>query len=129
MNSNESFLVFFFTLLVIVFIGGGMYGCPKYNVWQQGLAGEAELMRAQQNRKIKVQEAEAIKDSAKMLAEAEVLRAGGVAQANVIIGNSLKGNESYLRYLWINGVTEKEHPTIIYVPTEANLPILEAGRK
>ena len=129
MNSNESFLVFFFTLLVILFIGGGMYGCPKYNVWQQGLAGEAELMRAQQNRKIKVQEAEAIKDSAKMLAEAEVLRAGGVAQANVIIGNSLKGNESYLRYLWINGVTEKEHPTIIYVPTEANLPILEAGRK
>lgn len=51
------------------------------------------------------------------------------AQAsNKIIGASLKENEAYLRYLWING-RESNNPTVIYVPTEAGLPILEAGRR
>ena len=43
-------------------------------------------------------------DSAKLLADAEVERAKGVAQANAIIGDSLKNNEEYLRYLYINGI-------------------------
>lgn len=103
-------------------------GCPYYNVWQQGLHGKAELARAQQNRMIKVQEAEAAKESATLLADAEVLRAAGVAKANVIIGDSLKGNEAYLRYLWIHQLAETKNQ-IIYVPTEASLPILEAGKR
>lgn len=105
----------------------GMWGCPRYNVWQQGLEGEAELARASQNRQIAIQEANAKKDSARLLADAEVERAKGVAQANQIIGESLKGNESYLRYLWIQSLHEGKSE-VIYVPTEANLPILEAQR-
>lgn len=104
-----------------------MWGCPQYNVWEQGLAGEAELKRAQQNRQIAVQEAQAKKDAATLLGEAEVARARGVAEANRIIGDSLKGHEAYLRYLWINNI-DKVSGQIIYVPTEANLPILEAQR-
>lgn len=38
-----------------------MYGCPKYAVYEQGLRGEAQLARAQQNRQIKIQEAQAVK--------------------------------------------------------------------
>ena len=53
----------------------GMWGLPKYLVYQQALKGEAELARAQQNRQIKIQEAMALKESAKMLAEAEIERA------------------------------------------------------
>ena len=106
-----------------------MWYLPQYFVYQQGLKGEAELARAQQNRQIKIQEAMAMKESAKMLAEAEVERAKGVAEANKIIGDSLKGNEAYLRYLWIQGLQgEGKNPTVVYVPTEAGLPILEAGR-
>lgn len=107
-----------------------LYSCPKYNVWEQGLTGQAELARAIQNRQIAVQEAEAKKDSAKALADAEILRAEGVAKANLIIGDSLKGNEDYLRYLWIHNLEEAQSKgtQIIYVPTEANLPILEANR-
>ena len=67
-------------------------------------------------------------ESAELLAQAEITRAKGVAQANKIIGDSLKENEAYLRYLWINGL-ESNNPTVIYVPTEAGLPILEAGRR
>ena len=100
---------------------------PIYNVWNQELRGKAELARAESSRQIAVIEAQAKKDSAKMLADAEIERAKGVAEANKIIGQSLKGNDEYLRYLWIDNLQSKEN-SIIYVPTEAGLPILEAGR-
>lgn len=104
-----------------------MWIWPNYGVWQQRLAGEAELVRAEQTRKIKVAEANAHKDSALLLAEAEVIRAKGVAEANKIIGDSLNNNESYLRYLWIQGL-QTNNMQVVYVPTEAGLPILEANR-
>jgi hypothetical protein len=113
---------------VAVVAFAALWGWPHYRVWQQGLEGQAELKRAEQNRKISVQEAEAKKESAKLLAEAEVERAKGVAQANAIIGESLDGRESYLHYLWIMGLQD-DHHEVIYVPTEANLPILEAGKQ
>ena len=105
----------------------GMYGCPQYHVWEQGLKGQAELRRAEQNRQIRVQEATAQEESAKHLAQAEIARSRGVAEANKIIGDSLKGNETYLRYLWIHSL-ETTKNQVIYIPTEANLPILEANR-
>ncbi len=66
-------------------------------------------------------------ESSKHLADAEVIRARGVAEANKIIGDSLQGNEGYLRYLWITSL-ENSNQQVIYIPTEANLPILEASR-
>lgn len=115
-------------IVLCILICGFLYGYPKYKVYQQGLLGEAEFARAEQNRKIKIQEANAIKESAGLLAEAEIERAKGVAEANKIIGDSLKGNEAYLRYLWIQGLQTGATPQVVYVPTEAGLPILEAGR-
>lgn len=105
----------------------GMWGCPNYSVYQQNLEGEAELARATQNRQISIQEAQAKKESAKDLAEAEVIRAEGAARANKIIGESLKNNESYLHYLFINNMEHTKNQ-VIYLPTEAGLPILEANR-
>jgi hypothetical protein len=61
------------------------------------------------------------------LAEADVIRAEGVSRANKIIGDSLQGNEGYLRYLWIQGL-QTNQMQVVYVPTEANLPILEVNR-
>jgi regulator of protease activity HflC (stomatin/prohibitin superfamily) len=104
-----------------------MWGCPKYGVYEQNLKGEAELARAAQNRQISVQEAEAKKESAKALADAEVIRAQGVAKANKIIGESLKNNEVYLHYLWLQTLEQSKGETI-YIPTEANFPLMEAGR-
>lgn len=104
---------------------GGMVGCPAYNVYYSHKAGEAEFARAEANRQILVQTAQAEQEAATHKAQAEIERAKGVAEANKIIGDSLRDNESYLRYLW---VTNLGHGDTIYVPTEANLPILEAGR-
>ena len=113
--------------ILIFAMVGGLYGCPQYNVYSSRLDGEAQLVQADSTRRITVLEAQAKVDSAQKLADAEVIRAGGVAKANAIIGESLKGNESYLRYLWIDKL-DSTHGQIIYVPTEAGLPILEAGR-
>jgi regulator of protease activity HflC (stomatin/prohibitin superfamily) len=104
-----------------------LWGCPNYRVYQQNLEGEAELARATQNRQISIQEALAKKESAKNLAEAEVIRAEGAAKANKIIGESLKGNEAYLHYLFVNNMEHTKNQ-VIYIPTEAGLPILEAGK-
>jgi hypothetical protein len=66
-------------------------------------------------------------NSAKMLAQVEVERAKGVAEANKIIGESLKDNEGYLRYLWIDSLQHTKDK-IIYIPPESGLPILESQR-
>lgn len=119
-------------LLVVVFVVAlGMWGCPKYDVYSREMTGRAELAQATSNRQIKVNEAMASEEAAKHLAQAEIARAKGVAEANRIIGDSLKGNEDYLRYLWIHNLAEAEKlgAEVIYVPTEANLPILESTRK
>lgn len=115
-------------ILLSAFVAFVLWGCPKYKVYQLRLSGEAHLREAEWNRQILVQEAHAKKEAAKDYADAEVERAKGVAQANKIIGDSLEGNESYLRYLWIQGIHEGDNE-VIYVPTEANLPILESVRK
>ena len=120
------------TIIVIVGVGILVSACgytyPKYKVWSAEQAGIAEFVQAEQNRKITVLEAEAKLEAAKSLAAAEVERARGVAEANKIIGDSLKGNESYLRWLWIENL-DKGGNSVIYVPTEAGLPILEAGKR
>ena len=117
------------SVLVLIASIWGLVSLHKiYDVWAQHKEGEAELAKAQSNRKIKILEALAIEESAKSLAQAEIIRAKGVAAANQIIGASLKENEGYLRYLWITGLDHSNHQ-VIYVPTEANLPILEAGKR
>jgi len=117
-------------VLIILFLGMvvlSMWGCPRYNVYHARMKGEAELQQAEQNRQIAVKEAEAKKDAAKSLADAEVIRAQGVAKANQIIGSSLRGNEIYLHYLWLQTLEQTKGETI-YIPTEANFPLMEAGR-
>lgn len=101
---------------------------PYLNVWQESMRGKAELARAESNRQIATLEALAVKESSKALSDAEVIRAQGVADANRIIGDSLTGNEGYLRYLWIQGLQTNVSKSVVYIPTEANLPIMEAGR-
>ncbi len=117
------------TLGVVIIGGGLMYGCPQYQVYEQRLSGEAELAKAEYSKRVQVNDAQGKLDAAKLLAQVEIARAEGVAKANSIIGDSLKGNEDYLKYLWITDVAGgPSKPTVIYVPTEANIPILEAGR-
>lgn len=102
---------------------------PRYRLYKQDLQGQANLKQQEWEKQIAIEEAKALKESATLRAEAEVERAKGVAEANAIISDSLKGNEEYLRYLWIDQLSNGQAGQVIYVPTEAGLPILEAGRR
>lgn len=110
-------------LTVVVLIALLMWGCPRYAVWQQEMSGRAEFAKAEQNRQIKIEEAKANLEAEKLNAQAEIERAKGAAEAIAIENGSL--TPTYIQYLWVrqqNNAAEK----VIYIPTEANLPILEA---
>jgi regulator of protease activity HflC (stomatin/prohibitin superfamily) len=115
------------TLVVAGALCLSLVGCPKYNVYSQEMAGRAKLAEAQSSRQVATLEAHAKMESSKDLAQAEIIRAQGAAQANHILQNSLGGPEGYLRYLQIQAY-ENSHAQLIYVPTEGGLPVTEASR-
>jgi hypothetical protein len=139
------FLVVAFFLFVIL----AFWVWPKYNVYKQELNGRAALKEAEWSKQILIEEAKAREQAALMQAKAKVTlaeaegkakiarakaegqadieRAKAAAEANRIIGESLKDNEEYLRYVWIKGLQDGKGERI-YIPTEAGLPILEAGK-
>lgn len=128
-NEDNEFKSIFYRDLILSILALAvilMFALPLYGVWQQALVGKAALKRAEQDRQITIEEAAATKESASLLAQAEVIRAAGVKEANDIIAEGLGGPEGYLRYLWIQ---KMDTANVIYVPTEANLPILEAGKR
>lgn len=118
-------------ILIAVVVGvvvGAFFFFPSWGKWRADQAGQAELRKAESSRRVQIEDARAKAEAAEFLNEAEVIRARGLAEANSIIAESLAGpsGDAYLRYLWITevAVTDGER---IYIPTEAGLPILEAG--
>lgn len=99
---------------------------PWYNVWSQEMEGKAEFAKAEHNRKIKIEEAKANLEAEKLNAQAEIERAKGAAEAIRIENGSL--TPTYIQYLWVRQQSDLSNKTVIYVPTENNLPILEASR-
>ena len=121
-----------FAFLVVIAVAGGLYGCPQYNVYSSRMSGEAELAHAEFSKRVAVNTAQAKLDAAALEAKSDVVRAEGIAKANAILAESLGGPEGYLRWKYIEMLeTTASSPrqSIIYVPTEANIPIMEAGRK
>ena len=111
---------------ILVFIVAIALVIPWYNVWSQEMEGKAEFAKAEQNRKIKIEEAKANLEAEKLNAQAEVERAKGAAEAIRIENGSI--TPTYIQYLWVRQQSDLSDKTIIYIPTETNLPILEANR-
>jgi len=110
------------TLIVM----GLMIGLPVYNVWSSRKSGEAEMAKAEQNRRIQIEEAKANLEAQRLNSEAEVERAKGMAQAIEIENGKL--TDKYIQYLWVRNMENNTNEKI-YIPTEANLPLLEARSK
>lgn len=111
---------------------------PQYRVYSQDLQGQANLRQQEWEKKIIIEQAKAQNESATLNAEArikqataeasaEIEKAKGVAEANRIIADSLKNNETYLHYLWLDKIGAQSQ--VIYVPTETGMPIMEAGKR
>lgn len=107
--------------LSLILIVGIMVGWPQYRVWQQGLAGEAALKRANQERQIRIAQAKAEEDAAIH-----------TAKAIEVLGKMVQQYPEYREQEFIqafaDAMTNGDIEKIIYVPTEANIPIIEATR-
>lgn len=113
--------------IVISVIVALMAILPSYRVWAQEKRGQAELARAEYNKRIIVEEAKATLEAEILNAQAEVERAKGAAQAIEIEDGRL--TPQYIQYLWVRQQNNLNNRTVIYIPTETNLPILEASRE
>ena len=106
----------------ITILFGGMVGYRHYSVWSMEMQGKAKLAESTQSRQIQVEQAKAEKDAAVYTAE-----------AISIVGEAAKKYPEYRQQLFIQGFSEALQEgkinQIIYVPTEANVPILEAGKR
>jgi regulator of protease activity HflC (stomatin/prohibitin superfamily) len=114
-----SVIAFITILAIIVF---SIFVWPMVNVWRSGLTGEAELRRAEQTRQILITQAKAEE-------EAAVHR----SKAIMIMGEAAKKYPEYRQQEFIGAFADAMHNgrinQIIYVPTEAGIPILEAGKR
>ena len=106
-----------------------MFGLPLYNVWQQEMAGKAEMAKAEQNRKILIEEARARLEAEKLNAQAEVERAKGMAEAMKLENGTL--NSTYNQYLFIRTLEKLadkgDLPQIIYMPAEGLVPVMDVN--
>lgn len=115
------------TVVGLALVGGAIFGIPMYNVWSQEMAGRAEFAKAEQNRKIKIEEAKANLEAEKLNAQAEIERAKGAAEAIKIENGSLTDN--YIRYLWVRQQNNLNDKTVVYIPTgDFGIPVIEANR-
>lgn len=107
---------------LFIFVGALMIGLPQYKVWQQGLSGKANLAKAEQERRILIEQAKAEEESASIR-----------ARAIKIVGQAAKDFPEYRVQEFMGAFAEAlqsgEIDQIIYVPTEANIPLMEAGKR
>lgn len=120
--------VFLIAMLVVGILTVWSLVYPIYNVWASRKAGEADLAQAQYEQKIQVATAQGRFDAAELNKKAAIVEAEAVQQQIKTIGEELKSHDLYLRWQWIEMMKHRDGETI-YVPTEANIPVLEATRR
>lgn len=117
--------------VVTAIITWALVGYPKWRVWSSHQAGLADLQRAKNEQQIQVAKAQGRVDAAVLNKQAAIIEAEAVAEQIKAIGTQLTAHDLYLRWQWIK-MMEDTHAdsetSVIYVPTEANIPILEATR-
>lgn len=108
---------------------GGFFLYKKVQVWSASQSGQAVLAEATYSRQARIEEARSKEAAAALEGQAELTRAEFAAKANKALAEGLGGPEAYLRYLYIRMLEESGNANqIIYLPTEAGMPILEAPR-
>ena len=96
-------------------------GYRYYAVWGQEMAGKAKLAEASQSRQIQVEQARGELEASKMRAE-----------AIAVIGQAAKDYPEYRQQEYLGAFAEALREgtinQVIYIPTEAGMPILETNR-
>ena len=115
-------------VLLILGLSFTLFSCYDFNRDQAEKdatsAGKQILLRAESSKKAKIEQAKADLESAKLEAETRLIEAEAKAKSINVVTKALKDNPEYLKYLMIQGMNNSKNK--IYIPTEANIPILEA---
>ncbi len=110
-------------LIVVVSIGFATSVAGRYyDVWAMDMEGKAVLAKAEQTRQVQIAQAHGELEASKLRAE-----------AISVVGKAAKDFPEYRNQEFIGAFSEalKEGKIqqIMYVPTEANIPITEAGKR
>lgn len=127
MDINIKELLDYFGIAVGVVLGWVLFGYPHWRVWASHQSGLADLQKAKNEQQIQIAQAQSRLDAADLNKKAAVIEAQAVALQIAEIGKELTNHDLYLKWQWIEMMKDGGNSTI-YVPTESNLPILEAGR-
>jgi len=107
--------------ITFALLGFSLWFFPWWNVWSSEQSGKAALAKAESTRQILVTQAHAEREAATLRAE-----------AIKIVGQAAKDFPEYRQQEFIGAFAEALKDghvnQIIYVPTEANIPIIEARR-
>lgn len=114
--------------LVVLILFWVLVGYPRWRVWASHQEGLADLQRAKNEQQIQIAQAQSRLDAATLNKQAAVIEAQAVALQITEIGQQLTAHDLYLKWQWIKMMEERPNNSVIYVPTEAGLPILEANR-
>ena len=122
-------IIFAIIVIIVLMVLWRLVLEPRWNVWYSYQDGLADLAAAKNEQQIQIAKAQSRLDAASLNKQAAIIEAEAVAAQIQAIGSQLTAHDLYLRWQWIkmmedNGSSAK----VIYVPTEANLPILEATR-
>jgi hypothetical protein len=112
--------------LIVAILFGVAALTKKYGIWSKEQRGRAALAEAQFSKLVQVEEAKANLASEELNAQAEIVRAKGAAESIKAEAGSI--TPEYIQYLWVRQQKNLNDKTVIYIPTEANLPLLEAPR-
>jgi hypothetical protein len=118
--------------ILAVILVWSMWGYQHWKVWAAHQSGLADLSMAKNEQQIQIAKAQSRLDAANINKQAAIIEAEAVAAQITAIGTQLTAHDLYLRWQWIKMMEdthEDAERSVIYVPTEANIPILEARRK
>ena len=123
MNKQKGFTeILIMSVVAIAIIAISALGFPYYRVWSQEMRGKAALAEATQSKMIQIEQARAELESAELR-----------SKAIEVIGKSAKEYPEYREQEFIGAfgeaLREGDINQVIYVPTEGNIPILEAGKR
>jgi regulator of protease activity HflC (stomatin/prohibitin superfamily) len=115
--------------LLVIGLAWVLLGYPLWRVWAAHRSGLADLQQAKNEQQIQIAEGQSRFNAAELNKQAAVIEAEAVALQIKAIGEQLTKHDLYLRWQWIKMMEESEvKMNTVYVPTEANIPILEATR-
>jgi len=115
--------------LLVIGLAWVLLGYPLWRIWAAHPSGLADLQQAKNEQQIQIAEGQSRFNAAELNKQAAVIEAEAVALQIKAIGEQLTKHDLHLRWQWIKMMEESEvKMNTVYVPTEANIPILEATR-